>query len=140
MYRKSLTFFFHRLFKAHPETQKEFKAFNGRDPDTLRENSRMAAHSLPVMSAISNIVDNLNDPSTLVEILKTTGKNHYKRGINKDYFAVRNFVRTFHFFQIIQQSTGYIHIIIINVYMAARSSFWFRPRPQPCRWEAECLR
>ena len=78
-----------RLFNTHPETQKEFKAFAGRDPETLRENSRMAAHSSSFMSAISNIVDNLNDPSTLNELLKTTGRNHSRRGMKKEYFEVR---------------------------------------------------
>ena len=76
------------MFKAHPEIQKEFKAFVGRDPDSLKKNPRLVAHASTVMSAVSNVVDNLNDPATLVEILKTTAVNHRIRGVKKEYFEV----------------------------------------------------
>ena len=71
-----------------PESQSYFKAFANKTPEELKTDKRLAAHASTVMLAISGIVDNLGDAETLVHILKTTGRNHKRRGISKDAFIV----------------------------------------------------
>jgi hypothetical protein len=78
-----------RLFERHPNIQKKFSGFDGKPLAVLAEDKRLKAHATTVMNAINSVVDSLGDPETLVEILKTTGKNHKRRGIEKTHFEVR---------------------------------------------------
>ena len=47
----------------------------------LTGNKRLLAHANSVLYAISSLVDNLDDPETLVEMLHKLAANHFKRGI-----------------------------------------------------------
>lgn len=85
--RKHGPAFFVKFFKEYPETQKKFHGFAGQDPDSLLNDSRLIAHGVTVFTAVSNIVDNLGDTAVLAEILKTTGKNHKARGVEKKSFV-----------------------------------------------------
>ncbi|XP_018008187.1 cytoglobin-2 [Hyalella azteca] len=78
--------FFLRLFERHPNIQKKFSGFDGKPLAVLQEDKRLRAHATTVMNAINSVVESLGDPETLVEILKTTGKNHKRRGIEKTHF------------------------------------------------------
>ncbi|CAL4141546.1 unnamed protein product [Meganyctiphanes norvegica] len=80
--------FFMKLFEEEPDLQQRFASFRDKDLSELRTNKRMAAHATTVMTAIQACVDNLDDVETLVELLKTTGVNHEKRGIPKEDFEL----------------------------------------------------
>lgn len=47
----------------------------------LTGNKRLLAHANSVLYAITSLVDNLDDPETLVEMLHKLAANHFKRGI-----------------------------------------------------------
>ncbi|XP_042230174.1 globin-like [Homarus americanus] len=79
-------YFFLRLFREEPQLKTRFKGFMNKTEDQLRENKRLAAHGTTVLTAITSMVDNLDDVGVLVELLQTTGVNHKNRGIPKqDY-------------------------------------------------------
>nr|XP_053653311.1 globin-like isoform X1 [Cherax quadricarinatus]XP_053653313.1 globin-like isoform X1 [Cherax quadricarinatus]XP_053653314.1 globin-like isoform X1 [Cherax quadricarinatus] len=80
--------FFLRLFQDAPLIQTRFKGFVGLTEDELRTNKRLVAHGTTVLMAITSMVDNIDDVSVLVELLKNTGANHNTRGIPKDDFAL----------------------------------------------------
>ncbi|XP_064107359.1 globin-like [Macrobrachium nipponense] len=91
--------FFIKLFREEPVIQSRFKGFQNKTEEQLRTNRRLAAHASTVLHAITLLVDNLDDVSTLVELLKTTGENHCKRGIPKGDFELLapvlvNFLKT----------------------------------------------
>lgn len=78
--------FFMKLFEEHPDIQTSFASFRDKELSELRTNKKMAAHAVTVMTAIQACVDNLNDVETLVEMLKSTGVNHDRRGIPRKDF------------------------------------------------------
>ncbi|XP_068204423.1 globin isoform X2 [Palaemon carinicauda] len=80
--------FFITLFREEPILKTRFKGFQNKTEDELRANRRLAAHGSTVLHAISMLVDNLDDVGTLVDLLKTTGENHSKRGIPKEDFEL----------------------------------------------------
>jgi len=59
--------------------------------DQLKENKRLKAHAFTVMTAINGLVDNLDDPEVLTELLLKTGRNHAKRGTKAGDFQVKRF-------------------------------------------------
>ncbi|XP_045602393.1 globin D, coelomic [Procambarus clarkii] len=79
--------FFLRLFQDEPIIQTRFKGFAGVPEAELRKSKRLVAHGTTVMMAITSMVDNLDDVSVLVELLKNTGANHKNRGIPREDFA-----------------------------------------------------
>ncbi|KAG7164355.1 Globin-like [Homarus americanus] len=66
-------YFFLRLFREEPQLKTRFKGFMNKTEDQLRENKRLAAHGTTVLTAITSMVDNLDDVGVLVELLQTTG-------------------------------------------------------------------
>lgn len=52
----------------------------------LKGNKKVLAHALSVLSAISSLVENLDDPEVLVEMLIKTGGNHFRRHIQVEQF------------------------------------------------------
>ncbi|XP_046386809.1 globin [Ischnura elegans] len=75
-----------RFFKEHPEYQKNFKAFASVPLDELHGNKKFQAHANSVMYAVTSIVDNLEDPGCLVEMLRKLGQNHGRRHIPERAF------------------------------------------------------
>lgn len=73
--------FFLAMFEAEPELQTRFKGFAGKSKAELRNSKRLVAHGTTVLMAISSLVDNLDDVSVLVELLKNIAANHKERGI-----------------------------------------------------------
>ncbi|XP_076041209.1 globin-like [Oratosquilla oratoria] len=80
--------FFMALFQTHPHLQNRFRGFKGKTIEELRVNKRLVAHGSTVLMAVTSLVDNLDDVSVLVELLKTTGKNHKDRGVQKNDFEL----------------------------------------------------
>ncbi|KAK3854693.1 hypothetical protein Pcinc_038843, partial [Petrolisthes cinctipes] len=80
--------FFLRLFREHPQIQTRFRGFDGKSEAELKTSKRLVAHATTVMMAITSLVDNIDDPSVLVELLTTTGQNHHNRGVQKNDFIL----------------------------------------------------
>ncbi|KAF8794312.1 globin-1-like [Argiope bruennichi] len=78
--------FFMRFFEAHPEYQKLFKGFADVPKSELPKNGKLLGHALSVMYAINSIVDNLNDPESLVQVLEKIGISHGPRKITGSHF------------------------------------------------------
>ncbi len=77
------------FFTGYPEYQKVFRGFAEIPIDQLATNKRLIAHGFTVMTAISGLVDNLEDPEVLTELLLNTGRNHKKRELTPGDFVVR---------------------------------------------------
>lgn len=53
----------------------------------IRGNKKVLAHATNVLYVITSLVDNLDDPEVLVEMLKKQGLNHGKKGIDHSMFV-----------------------------------------------------
>lgn len=80
--------FFLAMFEAEPVLQTRFKGFAGKSKEELQKSKRLTAHGTTVFMAITSMVDNLDDVSVLVELLKNTGTNHKERGVPKHDFEL----------------------------------------------------
>jgi len=78
--------FFIHFFTGFPEYQKIFRGFADIPLEQLSTNKRFIAHAYTVMSALSALVDNLDDPEVLSELLLNVGRNHIKRKLKKGDF------------------------------------------------------
>ncbi|KAG8226556.1 hypothetical protein J437_LFUL000639, partial [Ladona fulva] len=76
----------HRFFTKHPQYQKNFKAFADVPLDELPNSKKFQAHANSVVYAVTSIVDNLDDPGCLVEMLRKLGQNHGQRHIPEQAF------------------------------------------------------
>lgn len=83
---------FYRLFETHPEYQRLFKAFADVPFEKLATNGRLLGHATSVMYALNSIIDNLEDPACLVELLHKIGSSHKTRNITPEHFQVFTFV------------------------------------------------
>jgi len=72
---------FLNFFAMFPEYQKRFRGFADTPKEQLPENKRFKAHAFTVVSTINGMIDNLDDPELLCELLKKTGQNHSKRSL-----------------------------------------------------------
>lgn len=87
-----VTQFFHdsnRFFQQYPDYQKKFRSFANVPVAELADNKRLQAHAFTVMKAIDGLIDNLDDPEVLTELLQRTGANHARRGLVIADFQVR---------------------------------------------------
>lgn len=91
------SFFCCRLFEQHPEYQKLFKAFADVPKDKLPTNGKLLGHATSVMYALNSIVDNLEDPVCLVELLHKVGSSHAPRNITRKHFEVNISIFLFSF-------------------------------------------
>ncbi|XP_046573943.1 globin-like [Haliotis rubra] len=84
-----------KFFKDYPEDKTFFEAFKDKKPEELRDNPKMRAHASIVMHALTSVVDNLDDPECLIDILQRNAQSHFGRNIRikqyKDLFET--FVR-----------------------------------------------
>lgn len=75
-----------RFFTAFPDYQRQFKSFKdvplsgGRAE--ARINKKLLAHGTYVMYTLGMLVDNLENPALLEQMLKRLAHNHYRRRIN----------------------------------------------------------
>jgi len=77
---------FIRFFTDYPKYHKAFKSFANVPFEDLPKNKRFLAHSFTVISAVDGLVDNIDDPEMLDEMLLKTGINHARRKIAGDAF------------------------------------------------------
>lgn len=82
---------YERFFSDYPKHQKAFRSFANVPYDELTKNKRFMAHAYTVISAVDGLVENIDDPEMLFEMLLKTGMNHGKRHkIESDSFDVSN--------------------------------------------------
>ncbi|GBN68541.1 hypothetical protein AVEN_175511-1 [Araneus ventricosus] len=74
------------FFEVHPEYKKLFKGFAHVPKAELPQNGKLLGHALSVMYALNSIVDNLNDPESLVQVLEKIGISHGPRNITGTHF------------------------------------------------------
>jgi len=74
------------FFTGFPEYQKLFRGFADVPLEKLGENKRFQAHAFTVLNAINGLVDNLDDPEVLSELLLKTGQNHGRRTLKRGEF------------------------------------------------------
>ncbi|XP_046358133.2 globin-like [Haliotis rufescens] len=79
-----------KFFQDYPEDKAFFEAFKDKKPEELGDNPKMRAHASTVMHALTSVVDNLDDPECLIDILKKNAQSHFGRNIRiqqyKDLF------------------------------------------------------
>lgn len=77
---------FMRFFEAHPEYQKRFASFRGMNLTELRGSKKLSAHATNVVYSLTGVVDNLEDPECLTELLIKLGQNHGRHNITEKEF------------------------------------------------------
>lgn len=94
---------FLELFAQYPKYKLLFPVFSEESPDTLTKNARFIAHALAVTYQLSAIVETLDDPEIMVELVRKNAYSHVRRkGVTPVHFAslgkvlVAFFVRNYH--------------------------------------------
>ncbi|XP_054763460.2 cytoglobin-1-like isoform X1 [Lytechinus pictus] len=78
---------FIKLFKAFPSSQQMFdKLKDFTDMEELARNKKMKAHATRVMAAFTSIVEYIDQPDILDELLRNTSITHYKLRMPPHYF------------------------------------------------------
>ena len=77
-----------RLFTAQPSYQSYFSFRNVPDLETLRGDKRLKAHARNVMYTIGMVVDNLEDPEVLQEMVDKIARSHLRRKLTIEQFNV----------------------------------------------------
>lgn len=80
-----------RYFTSYPDNQNYFRDFRGKPIAELIGTPKLTAHGTNVMCAINGIILQLNEPATLVEVVKKVGYSHGKRQITAQSLQVRTF-------------------------------------------------
>nr|CAD7417409.1 unnamed protein product [Timema poppensis] len=76
------------FFRTYPQKLEKFAAFSTVPLDELPTNKKFHAHANAIMYTVTSVVDNLDEPEVLVEMLKKLGENHGRRKIVKSEFEV----------------------------------------------------
>ncbi|XP_069685059.1 globin D, coelomic-like [Periplaneta americana] len=74
------------FFEAHPDYQNRFPSFVGIPLPELRGSKKLTAHAANVMYSLTSVVDNLEDPECLTELLIKLGENHGRRKVTEKEF------------------------------------------------------
>nr|CAD7577032.1 unnamed protein product [Timema californicum] len=74
------------FFRTYPQKLEKFAAFSTVPLDELPTNKKFHAHANAIMYTVTSVVDNLDEPEVLVEMLKKLGENHGRRKIVKSEF------------------------------------------------------
>nr|CAD7444557.1 unnamed protein product [Timema bartmani] len=74
------------FFRTYPQKLEKFAAFSTVPLDKLSTNKKFHAHANAIMYTVTSVVDNLDEPEVLVEMLKKLGENHGRRKIVKSEF------------------------------------------------------
>lgn len=85
---KAITEIFFRYFQNYPENKNYFIDFRNRTITDLQGCPRLLFHGSNVMTTIGSIIQYLNDPGTLVDLIKKVGYGHGRRGIKLQAFEV----------------------------------------------------
>jgi len=77
---------FVRFFTENPSYQSLFPVLKDIPISEIRGNKKILAHATNVLYTLTALVDNLDEPDCLTEMLKKLGGNHAKRGVNLSMF------------------------------------------------------
>ncbi|XP_027196289.2 uncharacterized protein LOC113790785 [Dermatophagoides pteronyssinus] len=80
-----------RFFTKYPDYQQKFKSFkdipiNFQQNHSIRIDKKLMAHGTYVMYTIGMLVDNLEKPDIMIQMLKRLARNHYRRRISLKAF------------------------------------------------------
>ena len=98
-----------RFFEANPDYVKLFPFDNHEDIEAVLKSSTLKMHAGRVMTALSSIVDNLNDPIVFEENLQKIIISHVQRNIELKQFENLTILIVFlniHSFALNHQSLG----------------------------------
>jgi len=76
------------LFSQNPSYQNYFSFRDVADLETLKEDKRLKAHARNVMYYLKMVVDSLDDPEVVQEMVDRIGKSHIRRGLGVEQFTV----------------------------------------------------
>ncbi|VDM00401.1 unnamed protein product [Schistocephalus solidus] len=83
---------YRQLFTKYPHYIRLFKRFRDLpNLDSIMQSAAFKAHAMRFIGAIDAIMENLDDESCLVELLKRLAEEHRPRGITENDFYVSNF-------------------------------------------------
>ncbi|KAG8190591.1 hypothetical protein JTE90_017856 [Oedothorax gibbosus] len=83
--KKNGILIFMKLFEHHPEYQPLFAGFAYVPLYRLPSNGKLVAHAISVMYSLSSVVDNLDEPQCLVQLLQKIGRSHRTRNISGEH-------------------------------------------------------
>lgn len=78
---------FMALFVRYPAYQKLFAPFAEVDISVLPSDPRLTAHSVSFAYFMTSIVDNLDDPQTLTELVRKLARNHCVYTVGPEQFG-----------------------------------------------------
>lgn len=84
--RTSCVSIFLVLFHRYPEYQEIFPAFRNIQDNELPHEAKLLAHALAVAYYLSSMVDTLDDPQTLMELIRKNTVNHVRRPVTPQHF------------------------------------------------------
>ncbi|BHF69844.1 hypothetical protein SprV_0301289100 [Sparganum proliferum] len=74
---------FRRLFTKYPEYIRLFKRFRDlANIEAIMESAAFRAHAMRFIGAIDTVMENLDEESCLIELLRRLAEEHHPRGIN----------------------------------------------------------
>lgn len=79
------------MFKENPEYQSVFKRLKDLSIDELSSSPQFNAHASKVGAALGSVIDQLDRPEELEELLTTIGVKHKKYGITPIHFQVSEY-------------------------------------------------
>ncbi|XP_072044577.1 globin-like isoform X2 [Amphiura filiformis] len=75
------------FFTTHPDYRKLFRAFRDEDDiQALAKTPKLKAHAFRVLSAINNLLEQLDDPEVFVEMVKNLARSHHGRNVGAATF------------------------------------------------------
>ncbi|XP_052801974.1 hemoglobin-2-like isoform X2 [Mya arenaria] len=79
---------FLRLFESHPDVHTHFAKLRLVPVEKLRTHPTLINHAQKALGAISKLVENLNEPATLVSTIQELARDHKRRGITSKDFQI----------------------------------------------------
>jgi hemoglobin-like flavoprotein len=77
------------MFESRPELIKTFSKFKGKDLYTLQESGLLQQHALRVMATIDKCITYINQPSSMIQILREVGHLHTVYNVKPDDIQVK---------------------------------------------------
>lgn len=76
------------MFESRPELMEVFSKFKGRDLHELKRAGLLRQHALRVMATIDKVITRLDEPSSLIILLREVGAHHKLYKVPPDYIQI----------------------------------------------------
>ncbi|KAL4221503.1 hypothetical protein ACF0H5_019760 [Mactra antiquata] len=76
------------MFEGRPEMKEVFSKFRNKDVSELRQTGLLRQHALRVMATIDKCITRLDEPSSLIPMLREVGVNHKKYKVPPDSIQI----------------------------------------------------